>query len=71
MPEKTFKIKNKVKEFREANAWSVSELARRAALVPQTVSKMEKGISTSRISQLKVAKAFGKKHEEVFPLYEK
>ena len=42
MPEKTFKIKNKVKEFREANAWSVSELARRAALVPQTISKMEK-----------------------------
>ncbi len=67
MTEKPSKVKNKVKEFREANAWSISELSRRASLVPQTISKMEKGISTSRNSQLKVAKALGKKHEEVFP----
>jgi len=57
---------NRVKELREANAWSISGLARRAGIVPQTVSKMEKGISTSRNSQLKIAKALGKKHEEVF-----
>lgn len=57
---------NRVKELREANAWSVSELARHAGIVPQTVSKMEKGISTSRNSRLKIAKALGKKHEEVF-----
>lgn len=61
-------IKNKVKDFREANAWCVAELAKRADVVPQTVSKMEKGLSTSRNSQLKVSKAFGKNHEEVFPL---
>jgi DNA-binding XRE family transcriptional regulator len=60
-------IKNRVKEFREFNAWSIAELARRAELVPQTISKMEKGTPTSRNSKLKVAKALGKKFEEVFP----
>jgi len=60
-------VKNRVKEFREANAWSIAELARRAELVPQTISKMEKGISTSRNSKLKVAKALGEKFEEIFP----
>jgi transcriptional regulator with XRE-family HTH domain len=59
-----------VRELREANAWSISELARRANLVPQTISKMERGIPTSRNSRLKVAKALGKKLEEVFPEYE-
>jgi DNA-binding XRE family transcriptional regulator len=58
---------NRVKEFREMAALSIAELARRAGLVPQTISKMEKGISTSRNSKLKVAKALGKKFEEVFP----
>jgi len=58
---------NRVKELREANAWSIAELARKAGLVPQTVSKMEKGVPTSRNSQLKVAKALGKNFEEVFP----
>jgi len=66
MSKKASKKTNRVKELREVNAWSVSELARRAGIVPQTVSKMEKGISTSRNSQLKIAKALGKKHEEVF-----
>jgi len=59
--------KNRVREFRELNAWSIAELARMAELVPQTISKMEKGIKTSRNSKLKVAKALGKKPEEVFP----
>ncbi|MDA8240881.1 MAG: helix-turn-helix transcriptional regulator [Nitrospiraceae bacterium] len=59
---------NKVKDLREANAWSIAELARRADIVPQTVAKMEKGIATSRNSQLKIAKAFGKKHIDVFPM---
>ncbi|MGB9715122.1 MAG: helix-turn-helix transcriptional regulator [Thermodesulfovibrionales bacterium] len=58
---------NKVKEFREMAALSIAELARRAGLVPQTISKMERGIATSRNSKLKVAKALGKRFEEVFP----
>lgn len=62
--------RNNVKELREANAWSISELARRADLTPQTISKMEKNLSTSRTSQLKVAKALGRKHSEVFPPHE-
>ncbi len=66
MSGETVKRKNRLREFREANAWSVSELARRANLVPQTIAKMEIGNSTSRNSQLKVAKALGKKHEEIF-----
>ena len=61
---------NRVKEFRELNAWSIAELARRADIVPQTVSKMERGITTSRNSQMKVAKALEKKFEEVFPVSE-
>ena len=60
-------VKNRVKEFREFNAWSIAELARRAELVPQTISKMERGTPTSRNSKLKVAKALGKSFEEVFP----
>jgi DNA-binding XRE family transcriptional regulator len=60
-------VRNRVKELREANAWSIAELARRAELVPQTISKMERGISTSRNSKLKVAKALGEKFEEIFP----
>lgn len=60
-------VKNKVREFRELKAWSIAELARRAELAPQTISKMEKGIATSRTSKLKVAKALEKKFEEVFP----
>lgn len=59
--------KNKVKEFREANAWSIAELARKAGLVPQTVSKMERGVPTSRNSKLKVIKALEKEYKEVFP----
>ncbi|NWF52953.1 MAG: helix-turn-helix domain-containing protein [Nitrospirae bacterium] len=62
---------NRVKEFREMAALSIAELARRSGLVPQTISKMEKGISTSRNSKLKVAKALGKKFEEVFPSNDK
>jgi len=61
---------NRVKEFRELNAWSIAELARRADIVPQTVSKMERGITTSRNSQMKVAKALEKKFEEVFSVSE-
>jgi DNA-binding XRE family transcriptional regulator len=57
---------NRVREFRETNTWSVAELARRAGVAAQTVAKMEKSESTSRNSQLKVAKALGKRHEEIF-----
>jgi DNA-binding XRE family transcriptional regulator len=67
MVDENSKSRNKVRQFRESNAWSISELARHSSLVPQTISKMEKGVVTSRNSQLKVAKALGKKYEEVFP----
>jgi DNA-binding XRE family transcriptional regulator len=60
-------VRNRVREFRELKAWSIAELARRAELVPQTISKMEREIPTSRNSKLKVAKALGEKFEEIFP----
>ena len=59
--------KNHVKNFREASPLSISELARKAELTPQTIAKMEKGLSTRKNSELKVAKALQKKYEEVFP----
>jgi len=58
--------KNKIRQFREAIPLSLAELARRAGLAPQTVTKMEKGLPTRRNSELKVAKALHKKYEEVF-----
>jgi DNA-binding XRE family transcriptional regulator len=60
--------KNRVKKFREGIPLSVSELAREAGLTPQTVAKMEKGMPTRKNSELKVAKALQKSHEEVFPI---
>ena len=59
--------KNRVKKFREAIPLSVSELARKAELTPQTIAKMEKGLPTRKNSELKVAKALQKTYEEVFP----
>jgi DNA-binding XRE family transcriptional regulator len=59
--------KNKVKIFREAIPLSIAELARKAELTPQTIAKMEKGLSTRKNSELKVAKALQKQYEEVFP----
>lgn len=59
-------IKNKVKQFREAIPLSIAELARRAGLAPQTVTKMEKGLPTRKYSELKVAKALQKKYKDVF-----
>jgi DNA-binding XRE family transcriptional regulator len=58
--------KNKVKEFREANAWSIAELARKSGLAPQTVSKVENGKPTAKNSQLKIAKALGIKYDQIF-----
>ena len=58
--------KNKVKKFREAIPLSMSELARKAQLTPQTIAKMEKGLPTRKNSELKVAKALQKQYEEVF-----
>lgn len=57
---------NRVKQFREAIPLSIAELSRRAGLAPQTITKMEKGLSTRKNSELKVAKALQKKYEEVF-----
>lgn len=59
--------KNRVKKFREAIPLSISELARKAELTPQTIAKMEKGLPTRKNSELKVAKALQKSYEEVFP----
>ncbi|HUN56176.1 MAG TPA: helix-turn-helix transcriptional regulator [Smithella sp.] len=59
--------KNHVKKFRETIPLSISELARKAGLTPQTLSKMEKGLSTRKNSELKVAKALQKPYDEVFP----
>ena len=59
--------KNRVKIFRESIPLSVSQLARKAELTPQTIAKMEKGLSTRRNSELKVAKALQKAYEDVFP----
>ncbi len=59
--------KNQVKKFRETIPLSISELARKAGLTPQTISKMEKGLSTRKNSERKVAKALQKSYEEVFP----
>ena len=58
--------KNRVKEFREEIPLSISELAKKAELTPQTIAKMEKGLSTRKNSELKVAKALQKKYKEVF-----
>lgn len=58
--------KNSVKELREANAWSIAELARKAGLAPQTVSKVEKGGQAAKNSKLKIAKVFGKKYDQIF-----
>ncbi len=59
--------KNRVKKFRESIPLSISELARKAELTPQTIAKMEKGLPTRKNSELKVAKALQKSYEEVFP----
>ena len=59
--------KNSVKKFREEIPLSVAELARKAQLTPQTIAKMEKGLSTRKNSELKVAKALQRPYEEVFP----
>jgi len=58
--------KNKVKQLREAIPLSIAELARKAGLAPQTITKMEKGLQTRKYSELKVAKALQKKYEDVF-----
>jgi DNA-binding XRE family transcriptional regulator len=58
--------RNNVKQFREAIPLSIAELARKANLAPQTVTKMEKGLPTRKYSELKVAKALQKEYEDVF-----
>ena len=58
---------NRVKEYREKKAWSKAKLARLAGVVSQTIAKMESGVPTTRVSQLKVALALDEKHADVFP----
>jgi DNA-binding XRE family transcriptional regulator len=57
---------NKLRHFRESIPLSIAELARRAGLAYQTISKMEIGLPTRKHSQLKVAIALNKKHGDVF-----
>jgi len=57
---------NKLRHFRESIPLSIAELARRAGLACQTISKMEGGLPTRKHSQLNVAKALNKKHGDVF-----
>ena len=58
---------NKVEHFREMNAWSKSDLARKSAVAWKTISKMEQREKTGRLSKIKVARALGKNLNEVFP----
>jgi DNA-binding XRE family transcriptional regulator len=58
--------RNKVRQFRESIPLSIAELARRAGLAHQTITKMERGLPTRKYSELKVAKALNKKYEDVF-----
>ena len=58
--------RNKVRQLRESIPLSIAELARRAGLAYQTVTKIERGLPTRKHSELKVAKALSKKYEEVF-----
>lgn len=60
-------LSNKVKEFRLDKGWTITELARRTGLSSKTVSKMEKGIKVSEVSQRRVANALEVKHDKVFP----
>ncbi len=53
--------RNKVKQLREAIPLSIAELARRAGLAPQTVTKMEKDLPTRKYSELKGRKSIAKK----------
>ena len=58
--------RNKVRQLRESIPLSIAELARRAGLAYQTVTKMERGLPTRKHSELKVAKALNKKYADVF-----
>ena len=58
--------RNKVRQLRESIPLSIVELARRAGLAPQTVTKMERGLPTRKYSELKIAKSLNKKYEDVF-----
>ena len=58
--------RNKVRQLRESIPLSIAELARRAGLAYQTVTKMERGLPTRKYSELKVAKALNRKYEDVF-----
>lgn len=61
-------LTNNVKILREERAWSIADLAKKTGLTPQTVSKVENGsANVRRNTELKVALALEKKHEEVFP----
>ena len=58
--------RNKVRQLRESIPLTLAELARRAGLAYQTITKMERGLPTRKYSELKVAKALHRKYEDVF-----
>lgn len=48
-----------IADLREDRGWSKAELGRRANLAPQTVAAAERGDKVSRLTYVKIAKAFG------------
>ena len=60
-------MKNNVRRYREDLTWTKAKLARESDVAQYTIAKMEKGEPTRRDSQLKVAKALGETHKDVFP----
>ncbi len=60
-------VKNNVKELRLSKGWTITELAKRTGLSTKTISKMEKGIMVSEVSQRRVSNALKVKHEKAFP----
>ncbi len=60
-------VTNRVKELREARAWTKAELARRAGIASQTLNRIEGSLSTRKDRRLAVAKALEKPYEQVFP----
>jgi DNA-binding XRE family transcriptional regulator len=63
----THTVRNRVKELREARAWTKAELARRAGVASQTLDRIEGYLTTRKDRRLAVAKALEKPYEQVFP----
>jgi DNA-binding XRE family transcriptional regulator len=58
---------SRVKIARLERGWSKAQLAREADLSDRTVTRSEKGLSISEVSQSRLARALGKRIEDLFP----